>query len=850
MPVLEVHKFGGTSVGNASAFRQAATLVARAHASDRQVVVACSAMSGVTDALIAVVQSARGGRADTARDSLQGLRTRHHQTLAGLGVSRPVEESLRQTLDSLFDELYDLVAACTVLGELTPRTRDRIVATGEKLAVPLLAAAVLELGVPAVPVCADTFLATDSSHGSASPLGEACRAAVVATLGPMLAAGQVPIVTGFCGRSPAGATTTLGRGATDFTATILAGALGAAAVTIWTDVAGVFSTDPRVVPEARPLVQLHYREAAELSFYGAKVLHQRTMIPVSAAGIPVTIRSTFDPDAAGTVVDGRSTAGSHPVKALSAVRDHALLSVEGKGMAGVPGIAARVFGALAAESISVTMISQSSSESSICLAVPQAQAAVARESIQEALQRELQRGDVEAVLVQPNVGLVAAVGLGMAHIPGISGRLFSALGAARINVLAIAQGSSELNVTVAVLGSDVDGALRTIHREFGLDRIDSGVETERYLDLLLLGCGSIGRAFVAQVLERRAHVFERFGLHPRVVAIADRSGFLIEPKGLELERLRGILDAKAEGGRLAELEGGSPGTPEDMVQAVLAYRLSRPVLVDVSDSDTAHLAWLAALQRRCDVATANKKPLAGDLSIYEALTSSARKHRRILRCEATVGAGLPVVDTLEMLLHTGDRLTSATGSLSGTLGFLMTRLEEGVPLSAAVEEAVSLGYTEPDPVDDLSGEDVARKATILGRLSGLAGEGASVALEGLVDPGWAGLPVSELLQRLRDHVDGPMAVRVAQARAQGSALRFVAKVEQDRIVVGPAVVPADSALGMLRGTDNQVVFHSERYQARPLVITGPGAGVEVTAMGVLGDVLRIAAERGGTRGNP
>ena len=665
---------------------------------------------------------------------------------------------------------------------------------------------------------------------------------MVAALKPVLDRGDVPVVTGFCGRAPDGATTILGRGATDFTATLLAGALGADGVTIWSDVDGVFSADPRVVPEARVIPQLNYREAAEMSYYGAKVLHQRTMIPVSGPGIPVVMRNSLNPSAPGTVVDGAFTPGSHPVKAISAIRGQALLSVEGKGMAGVPGIASRVFGALADRRISVTMISQSSSESSICLAVRDDEVASAEQALKASLRTEMSRGDVEEIVVRRSVGLVAAVGLGMAQTPGVSGRIFGAMGRAAVNVLAIAQGSSELNVSLAVEGRAVDAAVTAMHGEFGLDRLDTGVATERFLDLMLLGCGKIGRELVAQVLDRRAHVFERFGLHPRVVAIADRSGFLFRPTGLELDELRQVLDAKAGGGRLADLDGATAGTPSDMVRHALQWRLSRPVLVDVSDSES-HEAFLDAFARRCDVATANKKPLAGDIAVYDALLGAAARHRRLLRAEATVGAGLPVVDTLEMLLHTGDRLRSAEGSLSGTLGFLMSRLEEGAPFSEAVSQAVSLGYTEPDPVADLSGEDVARKAVILGRLSGLAGGDAQISLQGLVDPGWAGMAVPDLVQRLRAEVDEPMAARVAAAKAAGRSLRFVASVSAGRIVVGPTEVPADSALGMLKGTDNQVVFTSERYDDRPLVVTGPGAGIGVTAMGVLGDVLRIAAER-------
>jgi len=567
------------------------------------------------------------------------------------------------------------------------------------------------------------------------------------------------------------------------------------------------------------------------------------MIPVSQQGIPVRTRNSFQPADPGSVIDKRFTPGSHPVKAISAIRDQCMISVEGKGMAGVPGVAARVFGALAQKNISVTMISQSSSESSISLVVPAGDADVAESSLKRAFRDDLSRGDVEEIVVRRGVGLVAAVGLGMAHTPGIAGRVFGALGRDRVNVLAIAQGSSELNISLAVESGGVDDAVRSIHAEFGLHRLDTGADDEHALDILLLGCGNIGRAVVKQLLDRSAHVFERFGLRARIVSIADRSGYLLDPKGLDQATLDAALSAKASGARLTDLPGSvATANATDMVRAALAYRLSRPVLVDVSDADDAHDAFLEALRLGADVVTANKKPLAGERPIFDALFVQSDQHGRLLRAEATVGAGLPVVDTLDMLLATGDQVRSAEGCLSGTLGFLMSRLESGVKLSEAVEEAVSRGYTEPDPVADLCGIDVARKAIIIARLSGLANGATQVNLEGLCDADWMGLGRDELFERLRS-LDASMASRVEAAAAAGQVLRYVARVDATGIRVGPEAVPKDSPLGGLAGSDNMIVFQSDRYDDRPLVVTGPGAGVDVTAMGVLGDILRVAAER-------
>ena len=839
MQRTEVHKFGGTSLASAERFASAASLVSEAR-SRTDVIVVASAMAGVTDELVSAAAAAARGDKDRGLELIHGIHARHLKTLSLLAETG--EESTRADLDRISQELADLISGVVLLGQLTPRTLDRIIAAGEKLSVRLFAVALRGQGLSSSALDADTFLETDDDFGRANPLGGVADRTITAALRPLLEVGEVPVVTGFCGHAPDGATTTLGRGGSDLTATYIASAIGADEVTIWTDVDGVYSADPRVIPEARVIPQLNYREAAEISFYGAKMLHQRSMIPVTSRGIPVQVRNSLSPKSPGTVVDGRFTPGSHPVKAISAVRDHCLLSVEGKGMAGVPGVAARVFRSLADRDISVTMISQSSSESTICLAVPGEHAVNTEALLKSEFQPDMCRGDVEEIVVRQNVALVAVVGLGMANTPGVASRVFSSLSRQRINVLAIAQGSSELNISLAVDQRDVDDALRAVHTEFGLHRLDTGHDTARGLDLVLLGCGKIGRALAELILDRRAHLFDRFGLTPRIVAVADRSGYLFEPGGIPKEKLASILQTKESSRPLASLEGAVKADPAGMVKDALSYRLVRPVLVDVSDADDSHDLFLRALRLGCDVVTANKKPLAGPLEQFRSLMDEAGSLGRILKAEATVGAGLPVMDTLEMLLATGDRLSRFEGSLSGTLSYLMGQLEQGTPFSEAVARAVSLGYTEPDPVDDLTGVDVARKAMILGRLSGLVLSDDPVELTGLVEPSLAGMELPALVKEL-ERYDEPFAVRISEAEKKGMALRYLAKVRPGAIEVGPVVVAAESPFHKLQGTDNMILFESERYSLRPLVVAGPGAGVEVTAMGVLGDILRIAAER-------
>ncbi|MEE2789855.1 MAG: aspartate kinase [Myxococcota bacterium] len=838
MSSVSVYKFGGTSVGDANRIRSVADIVS---SGPDNLVVVSSAMSGVTNWLVAVLEAIDSGKSEVPwRTTMQKVEARYRTAFDALTDGMVATGDRWSAIQSVLDDLQAIFSASSTLGEVTDRARDRVLASGEKMAVHLVALAIEANGRPSQPMYADDFLVTDGVHGQAFSTGALTDRAITAALKPLLDQGIVPVVTGYCGCSADGHTVTLGRGGSDLSATIIGAGLNAAEVTLWSDVAGVFTTDPKLVRQARVIPHLHYREAAEMSFYGAKVLHQRTMIPVTRVGIPVRCRSTLEPEAIGTVIDSRFSTGGHPVKACSAISGQTLISVEGKGMAGVTGIAGRLFSALADADVSLTMICQSSSEASIAFVVPAQATSRAVTAVRDALAVELARGEVEDIHVDDGMDLVAVVGLGMAQTPGIAMRVFKALASRKINAYAIAQGASELNISVAIKSKAKTAALDALHEEFGLDRIDTGVETHRHLDLVLLGFGQISRRLLGIVRAQAQHVEQRFGLVVRVVGLADRSGYLLAPTGFSEKRLDMLVQAKAAGRSLAE-QGGIPGSLGAAVSSVLRYRLAHPIVVDVTDEASNGDVLADALAQGADVVTANKGPLADSAEGFQRLMGRAGSGR-LTRGEATVGAGLPILDTIEMLVGSGDRLLEVQGCLSGTLGFITDALGAGQSFSDAVKAAHGNGYTEPDPAIDLSGMDVARKAMIIARMAGWSIEPSQIKVTGLVPDNWMGLNLNDLWSKV-EGLDDEFARRVKTATAQGAALRYSACVTPERIEVGLVNASADSPLLGLRGTDKMVIFKSSRYAVRPLVILGPGAGADVTAMGVFSDILRIAAER-------
>ena len=831
----EVYKFGGASLGDASAFLNAAEIVKRCAA---PVVVVCSAPSGVTDLLLEVADKARHGDEVKMNAAVRALRDKYSGIVGALGLRQKLREELTAQIEASLRELELLASGLVVLRELTTRTSDLVVSRGERLSAPMFAAVLREQGRKAEVVDALEVVATDGPFGGAAPNLDRTDALARRRLRPLLADGVVPIVPGFLGAlheegSATPAVATLGRGGTDLTATLMGRALGAGKVCLWKDVPGLLTADPRVVPDARVIPQLNVREAAELAYYGAKVLHPRALIPVTGRNIPVFVRPFATPEAPGTEISARRTLDRYPVKALSAVGAQALVTVAGRGLIGVPGVAGRTFATLSDRGISVSLITQSSSEQSICFTVPEREARHAREALERAFRDEIARREVDSIQVQPGMATVAVVGLGMAGTPGIASRVFSALAAGEINIVAIAQGSSELNISVVVEAAQTGAALKRIHEAFQLAKIGGGaVAGKQTVDVVLLGFGQIGRTLGTLIARRKNGT----GPSVRVVGVVDRSGFVFDAHGLKPRKLGELSAWKGAGKPFAQVAGGQSAAPSEAVAFFARHALHRPVLVDVTAEETGPVL-VSALQAGMDVVLANKRPLSGSRAERDHLLAVAEAHGRRVRFEATVGAGLPILDTYRKLVDSGDKVQKIEGCVSGTLGFLFTEISEGKPFSQALRSAVQKGFTEPDPRDDLSGADVARKALILGRLLGFDGEPADVAVETLVPEEARGLSKEQFLDSL-ERWDPAWAQRAAAARSKHAVLRYVASVTRSKIKVGLQAVDGATPFASLNGTDNQIAFTTARYR-RPLVITGAGAGLAVTAGGVMNDILEL-----------
>jgi len=834
-PPPAVHKFGGAALADAAAIRGAARIVAARHAAAPALVVA-SAMRGVTDALLALATGS-GGEGRAAGDAVERLRRRHAEAAAAVAEDARVAAELRQAIDAAFDE----VARACAGAPLDATAVDGVLAAGERLTARLLTAALAREGVAAQYVDAVGVVHAGGRPGNASPDLARTDVAARRCLAPLLRRGVVPVVPGFIATSPAGGVVTLGRGGSDLTATLLGRVLRAREVTLWKDVPGMLTADPRVVPEARLIPALHTREASELAYYGAKVLHPRALIALGSR-TRLYIRPFADPEAPGTRISayragerGPARSARYPVKALATIDGQALVTIAGNGMAGVPGIAARAFGALERLAVSVSLISQASSEHSICVGIPGADAAAAAAALEEAFAAEIGLREIDGVEVRPHVATIAVVGLGMAGTRGVAGRLFTALADAGVNIVAIAQGASELNISVVVDGDDAAAAQRAAHAAFRLDKIGGGsAERSAHADVVLLGFGQIGREVAAQLAAAGP------ARSVRVVAAIDRTGYAFDPGGLAPRRLAALAAAKRSGVALGEAPGGMRGAPAEALATIAGHALSRPILVDVTAGDTGPVLE-AAVHFGMDLVLANKRPLADGAARRGLRQAAAARGRRLLH-EATVGAGLPIIDTMQKLADSGDQVLRVEGCPSGTLGYLFGELGRGVPFSVALRSAMSLGYTEPDPRDDLSGADVARKALILGGMLGFEGELSDIKVQSLVPPALRELPLAEFLARL-ESLDAPWERRVRQARARGEVLRYRATVTRRNVRVGVVAVHAASALGALTGTDNQFAFTTARYRKNPLVITGAGAGAAVTAAGVLNDVLKLAGSR-------
>ncbi len=808
---VHVYKFGGTSVATAERIRRVVSLV-RAEPDVRRVVVV-SALGGVTDELLAAVEAAMA-RTGQHKAILEALWQRHVAATEELAAEEE-REALLAHIASIRRDLGELLDGVYLLRECTLRTRDAVIGMGERLSAPVIAAAFRAEGLDAAAHDARQFIRTDDAFGEAAVRFEE-TGKLVRDYFAAFPPAQIAVVTGFIAATERGVTTTLGRSGSDYTATILAGALHAERVVIWTDVDGVLSADPRLVPDAFTLPELSYREAAELAFFGAKVLHPRTMRPLIEHDIPLYIKNTLNPGASGTRITAVSTPTEGRVKAVTGIGEVAVVMLEGAGMMGVPGISARAFGALAAREISVLMISQASSEQSICLVVRSAQAERAVSALTEAFERELERGDVSRVFALPDSAVLSIVGDQMRMQPGLAGRMFSTLGRANINVLAIAQGAAETNISAVVSRADARHAVRALHEAFA--------RAHERAHLFLLGPGGVGRALL-DILEAQAPVLlETMDLDLRLVGVADSSRLVWDDDGIPFAEAAARL---RDEGRPADLDA--------IAERLTGSHVERLIVIDATASEAVARRYLHFLENGIAVVTPNKRANTLEQGFYDRLRKLARRREVPYRYETTVGAGLPVISTLRDLLRSGDRVRRIEGVLSGTLAYVFNRLSEGKAFSAVVKEARALGFTEPDPRDDLGGEDVARKMLVLAREMGLSVERADIRVDSLVPPKLREVSVEAFMDLLPEF-DREWSERTA---AEGR-LQYVAHVSPGRLRAEVRAVEPGSPFERLHGTDNMIVFMTDRYLDRPLVIQGHGAGPEVTAAGVLADVVRAA----------
>jgi aspartokinase/homoserine dehydrogenase 1 len=808
-----VLKFGGTSVGSPGAIVKVIDILRDAAHAGRVRVAVVSAFSGVTDELIEAALGASRGEAP----SLEPMRRRYRETAAFFLRGGALEAAETGMGDS-FAELARILDGVGILRELSPRTLDLIMSFGERISAALLARIIGASGIPADYLDSRQVLKTDDQYGAARFLPGETYARIRSFLADKPA---LQVAAGFIGSTAEGNTTTLGRGGSDTTAAVFGAALDAGGVEIWTDVDGILTADPRLVKDAFRIESISYVEAMELSHFGAKVLHPPTVKPALEKGIPILIKNTFNPAGGGTVITGKAGPGNFPIRGISSLSNVTLVRFQGAGMVGVAGFSSRLFGALARKKISVILITQGSSEYSICFAVEPSAGLPAAAAIREEFEREIAAGAIDEPVAEPDLAIIAVVGSRMKSASGTSGKVFHALGRNGISVIAIAQGSSEINISAVVSRQDEEKALNAVHEAFFL----SGV---RSVNLFLLGTGLIGGTLLDQLADHQEVLADEHKIRINLAGVANSRTMLLDREGLDLRNIKG------------RLKDAGPFTLSVFIEQMKAFNLPNTAFCDCTASDEVSSAYADLLRSSVPVITPNKRANSGAYEYYRLLTGCSKDRGIPYLYETTVCAGLPVISTLRDLALSGDRVRRIEAVLSGTLSYIFNNFDGSVPFSALVREAKAKGYTEPDPRDDLNAMDAARKALILARECGMPLEFSAVAVEPLLPPSCFDAAGVEAFFTELEKIDGDFEKRRAAAAALGNALRYVAIIEEGSARLSLRAEKPGSPFRSLVDSDNIVVITTDRYSALPLVVKGPGAGAQVTAGGVFADIVRIA----------
>ncbi len=812
---MKVLKFGGSSVGNAESIEKVVDIVRQAREKETCAVV-LSAMHGTTDALIEAGRSAEKGD-DGYLGILSHISERHEEAIEKL-FSGQSHSSLPDFVETAIKELEDLCEGVRLIRELSPKTLDRILSFGELVASRIVSAKLSLAGLENQWKDSRLVIRTDSNHGFGSVDFATSNSQIKEYFGA--AAGKLHVFPGFIASDALGSTTTLGRGGSDYTAAILAAALDASVLEIWTDVSGMMTADPRFVRNVRQIPRITYREAMELSHFGAKVIYPPTIQPVMAKGIPVLVKNTFAPEDVGTLIEAESTGEKDIIRGITSIDKITVLNLEGSGMVGIPGFSKRLFDALSRASINVILITQSSSEHSICVAIEEKSADKAKVAVDQEFEFEIGVGRIDPLKVESGFSILALVGDNMKEHTGVSGKMFTTLGNNGINIHAIAQGSSERNISAIIASKDVRKAVNTLHETFFSDG-------NKQINLYIAGVGTVGSRLIDQLRTQHQHLSDELRLNVRVVGLANSRQALVEDEGIDLGSYRTDL-AEAEAMSVTEF-----------ADSIIEQNLRNSIFVDVTASADVVEVYSKLLAKSVSVIACNKIAASSSYETYLQLKATAREFGTNFFFETNVGASLPVIHTLGDLLRSGDKVRRIEAVLSGTLNFVFNNYDGTRKFANVVRQAQTEGYTEPDPRLDLSGTDVARKILILAREAGHRMEMDDIANAGFLPESCLAGSVGDFYSEMEKH-EPHFRSLLDDANAKGLTLKYIASFDNGKASVGLQSIGPDHNFANLSGKDNAVLFYTDRYPDQPLVIKGAGAGADVTAAGVFADIIRAS----------
>ena len=815
---MKVLKFGGTSVGTVSSIEKVLSIVRDSFEKDEKPLVVLSAMSGVTNLLTQMAEDAAEGKG--FNENLEIIEEKHFDVVRKL-IAVKFQNPVFTKLKLMINDLDDILQGIATLRELSAQSKDLVLSFGERFSNYMVSKIMEQYVSESEYINAAHYIKTDSNFGNAH-INEDLTTQLIQALS-YTHTNKLLFVTGFIGSNDKGRVTTLGRGGSDYTAAIFGAVLGASVIEIWTDVNGMLTADPRIVKKAFSLPILSYTEAMELSYFGAKVIYPPTMIPAFMKKIPIAIRNTFEPHLSGTLIQFESDKSNYPIKGISSISDISIINLTGSGMIGKSGFSGRLFTLLAREQINVVLITQSSSEHSITFAVNPPDATKALALIAAEFELELAANKLVMPEVEENLSVLAIVGENMKRTPGMSGKLFHALGRNGINVRAIAQGSSEFNISVIISKDDLSKALNAVHDAFF-------AELKKTLHVFNLGTGNIGATLFKQLYKQHDFLLENNDIEIKVVGISNSRKMLFDVSGVDLGAWEEVLENKGE---IADLTS--------FIEHMKALNLPNCVFIDNTASKLPATYYEDIFRSNISVVTCNKIANSGDYAQYQSLHEAARKHGVDFFYETNVGAGLPIVRVLKDLMMSGDRILKIEAILSGTISYIFNNFVGDVSFYEIVKKAQELGYTEPDPRDDLGGVDFMRKMLILARDAGYVIESSDVDLGAIlpescltassVDEFYAELLKAEqYFNTLKD-----------QAAAAGQVIRYIGKLEEGKVSISLQMVDSTHPFFALSGSDNIISFTTERYKERPLVVKGPGAGAEVTAGGVFADLVNVGA---------